>query len=171
MRATLGRTGVSWRDLERGEEAVGILNSSEPRMKHRRAATADFADSADKDASEKFLPHPRQQRNPRFIRDVLKTSEQIVQSPGLHGRVRSLTLNHVSEAATMIARLRPFWSCALLLVTIFGSPSPAAPPTTAPVEGLRENTPAVFALTNLRIVTEPGKTIDKGTIVIRDGVI
>ncbi len=47
----------------------------------------------------------------------------------------------------------------------------AAPPNTTPVEGLRENTPAVFALTNLRIVTEPGKTIDQGTIVLRDGVI
>jgi imidazolonepropionase-like amidohydrolase len=47
----------------------------------------------------------------------------------------------------------------------------AAPPVTAPVEGLRENTPAVFALTNLRIVTEPGKLIEKGTIIIRDGVI
>ncbi len=47
----------------------------------------------------------------------------------------------------------------------------AAPPSTAPVDGLRENTPAVFALTNLRIVSEPGKVIEKGTIVIRDGVI
>jgi N-acetylglucosamine-6-phosphate deacetylase len=40
-----------------------------------------------------------------------------------------------------------------------------------PVEGLRQNTPAVHALTNLRIVPEPGKLIEKGTIVIRDGVI
>ena len=49
--------------------------------------------------------------------------------------------------------------------------SPAAPPTTAPVVGLRQNTPAVFALTNLRIVPEPGQFIEKGTIVVRDGVI
>src|SRR3954453_1596993 len=47
----------------------------------------------------------------------------------------------------------------------------AAPPSTPPVVGLAQNTPAVFALTNLRIVPEPGKTIEKGTIVIRDGVI
>src|SRR3954447_25310256 len=49
--------------------------------------------------------------------------------------------------------------------------SPAAPPSTTPVVGLAQNTPAIFALTNLRIVPEPGKVIDKGTIVVRDGVI
>jgi imidazolonepropionase-like amidohydrolase len=47
----------------------------------------------------------------------------------------------------------------------------AAPPTTPPVIGLAQNTPAVFALTNARIVPEPGKVIEKGTIVVRDGVI
>ncbi|HUE74508.1 MAG TPA: amidohydrolase family protein, partial [Pirellulaceae bacterium] len=47
----------------------------------------------------------------------------------------------------------------------------AAPPSTRPVEGLRDNTPAVWALTNAKIVTEPGKVIDKGTIVVKDGVI
>src|SRR5205085_4686663 len=47
----------------------------------------------------------------------------------------------------------------------------AAPPSTPPVVGLAQNTPAVYALTNMRIVPEPGKTIEKGTIVIRDGVI
>src|SRR5262245_60862414 len=47
----------------------------------------------------------------------------------------------------------------------------AAPPSTPPVIGLAQNTPAIYALTNARIVPEPGKVIDKGTIVIRDGVI
>ena len=47
----------------------------------------------------------------------------------------------------------------------------AAPPSTDPVSGLREHTPAFFALTNVRIIPEPGKLIEKGTIVIRDGVI
>src|SRR4051812_253590 len=47
----------------------------------------------------------------------------------------------------------------------------AAPPSTPPVIGLAQNTPAVYALTNVRIVPEPGKLIEKGTIVIRDGVI
>src|SRR4051794_35301113 len=47
----------------------------------------------------------------------------------------------------------------------------AAPPGTAPVIGLAQNTPTVYALTNVRIVPEPEKLIEKGTIVIRDGVI
>src|SRR5439155_24706821 len=47
----------------------------------------------------------------------------------------------------------------------------AAPPSTPPVVGLAQNTPAVYALTNVRIVPEPGKLIEKGTVVIRDGVI
>ncbi|MBM4167809.1 MAG: amidohydrolase family protein [Ignavibacteria bacterium] len=42
---------------------------------------------------------------------------------------------------------------------------------TAPVVGLRENTPAVHAFVNARIVVAPGKTIAKGTLVVRSGVI
>src|SRR5262245_920839 len=47
----------------------------------------------------------------------------------------------------------------------------AAPPETKIVEGLRDKTPAVHALTNARIVLAPGRILDKGTIVIRDGII
>lgn len=47
----------------------------------------------------------------------------------------------------------------------------AAEPTTASVEGLRHNTPRLHALTNATLVTAPGNTIEKGTIVIRDGLI
>jgi len=43
--------------------------------------------------------------------------------------------------------------------------------TTKPVEGIRSNTPAVHALKNLTIIPSPGKKIEKGTIVIRDGII
>src|SRR5205809_4773503 len=39
------------------------------------------------------------------------------------------------------------------------------------VEGLHDNTPTVHALINAKIVTAPGKTIEKGTLVIRDGII
>jgi imidazolonepropionase-like amidohydrolase len=40
-----------------------------------------------------------------------------------------------------------------------------------PVYGMHENTPNVHAFINARIVTSPGHVIDKGTLVIRDGVI
>ncbi len=39
------------------------------------------------------------------------------------------------------------------------------------VVGLRENTPAVFALTNATVVTEPGNVTNNATIVVRDGII
>src|SRR3954466_8740579 len=66
------------------------------------------------------------------------------------------------------------WSALFATVVLAGLMAhhgSAAPPSTPPVVGLAQNTPAIFALTNLRIVPEPGKTIEKGTIVVRDGVI
>lgn len=40
-----------------------------------------------------------------------------------------------------------------------------------PVAGLRDNTPSVHAFVNVRIVQSAGKVIEKGTLVIRDGLI
>jgi len=40
-----------------------------------------------------------------------------------------------------------------------------------PAVGIREHTPAVHALKNLTIVVSPGKKVEHGTIVVRDGVI
>ena len=40
-----------------------------------------------------------------------------------------------------------------------------------PAVGIHQNTPSVHAFTNARIVTAPGKVIEKGTLVIRDGTI
>jgi imidazolonepropionase-like amidohydrolase len=62
---------------------------------------------------------------------------------------------------------------ALALLTVVFPPfvASAAPPSTRPVEGLRENTPEIHALTGARIVVAPGRVIEKGTLVIRDGVI
>ncbi len=47
----------------------------------------------------------------------------------------------------------------------------AVPPRTAPSDGLRENPPSTHALTGARLVIAPGKVIEKGTVVIRDGAI
>jgi imidazolonepropionase-like amidohydrolase len=65
------------------------------------------------------------------------------------------------------ARLRSFGFLTLLVAA---STSPAQV-TTAPKQGIRENDPRLHALTNARIVTAPGKAIEKGTVLIRDGVI
>ena len=42
---------------------------------------------------------------------------------------------------------------------------------TTPVEDLRHNPPGVHALTGARIVVAPGRVLQRGTLVIRDGVI
>lgn len=65
------------------------------------------------------------------------------------------------------ARVSRFVFLALLLCGV----SSLAQVTTVPKQGIRENNPRLHALTNARIVTAPGKTIEKGTILIRDGVI
>ena len=47
----------------------------------------------------------------------------------------------------------------------------SAQQTAVPLEGLRDGTPRLHALTNARIVTEPGKVIERGTVVVRDGLV
>jgi len=42
---------------------------------------------------------------------------------------------------------------------------------TKPIEGIRENTPQVHALINAKIVQGLGRIIEKGVVVLRDGVI
>lgn len=42
---------------------------------------------------------------------------------------------------------------------------------TSPTDGMRENTPAVFAFTNATIITAPGSTLSGATLVVRNGVI
>ncbi|NQT13609.1 MAG: amidohydrolase family protein, partial [Planctomycetes bacterium] len=59
-------------------------------------------------------------------------------------------------------------------LTLFGfAPESArgAPPSTKPVEGLRENTPDVHALVGGRIIVAPGRVIEEGTVVVSAGVI
>lgn len=56
-------------------------------------------------------------------------------------------------------------------VTLSLYPTSAADPSTTPVTGLRENTPRYHAFVGARIVAAPGRAIEKGTLVIRDGVI
>ena len=59
------------------------------------------------------------------------------------------------------------WFAAALAFAV----SSSAQVTTVPKQGIRENDPRVHALTNALIVTAPGKVIEKGTVLIRDGLI
>ena len=58
-----------------------------------------------------------------------------------------------------------------LLAFFFCCISCPAQVTTSPQQGIRENDPRVHALINARVITAPGKTIEKGTILLRDGLI
>ncbi len=61
---------------------------------------------------------------------------------------------------------------ALGLASLLNGPAAAASRTvTTPVEGLRDASPRVHALVGGRIVVAPGRVIENGTLVIRDGVI
>jgi hypothetical protein len=71
------------------------------------------------------------------------------------------------RSASYSTRLGWFLFSELLLSTIVCQ----AQVTTAPKQGIRENDPRTHALTNARIVTAPGKSIEKGTVLIRGGVI
>ncbi|MGH7496435.1 MAG: amidohydrolase family protein [bacterium] len=65
----------------------------------------------------------------------------------------------------------PFCRCRFLLITFIVTFNLSLLAQTAPVEGLRDNTPKVHALINARIVTAPGSVIARGTVVVRDGLI
>jgi N-acetylglucosamine-6-phosphate deacetylase len=58
-----------------------------------------------------------------------------------------------------------------MVVALTLTPLVAQPPDTTPPNGLRDNTPACHALTNATVITAPGRTVHRGTVVIRDGVI
>lgn len=79
---------------------------------------------------------------------------------------------NLSPVTTKGSRMRfDAWRPARMLVWIVGVHMVTAAETTVPPDRVRENTPVVFALTNARIVISPGKVIDKGTLVVRDGII
>src|SRR4051812_30683951 len=67
--------------------------------------------------------------------------------------------------------VRAFCLTVLMTLCWFGFVGRAQPPSTVPPNGLRDNTPDVHALLNAKIVTSAGKTIEKGTLILRDGVI
>lgn len=60
----------------------------------------------------------------------------------------------------------------IVVVLALGAGALAAPPvSTTPIEGLRDASPRTHALVGGRIVVSPGNVIERGTLVLRDGVI
>jgi imidazolonepropionase-like amidohydrolase len=65
--------------------------------------------------------------------------------------------------------MRQSMLCGLMLACV--GTMAAAQQSTLPLEGLRNPPPTRFVLSNARIVTAPGESIERGIIVIRDGRI
>ncbi|HJT33483.1 MAG TPA: amidohydrolase family protein [Pirellulales bacterium] len=63
------------------------------------------------------------------------------------------------------------WFGALMVIAAMAAQVSADVPTTTPAAGLREGAPAAHAFTGARIVVAPGEVIQRGTLVIRDGVV
>ncbi len=70
---------------------------------------------------------------------------------------------------------RPRWFVVVMTLSVgwwvIGASLLAAPPSTRPVEGLREHTPQTHALINARVVVAPGQVLEKADVVVRDGAI
>ena len=79
-------------------------------------------------------------------------------------------LSHHSSLSSHTANntMKGLLSC--VLGVVFLAVRPAVAQTTPP-EGIRKNTPRVHAFINARIVQAPGRVIERGTMVVRDGVI
>jgi imidazolonepropionase-like amidohydrolase len=60
---------------------------------------------------------------------------------------------------------------ALLGLALVAAAPPPAAAQTRPVEGLRQNEAGVHAFVDARIVTAPGRVLERGTLVIRDGIV
>jgi imidazolonepropionase-like amidohydrolase len=69
----------------------------------------------------------------------------------------------------MLSLLHPrVTACCLLL---FALPIADLGAQTAPAEGIRKHPPSVYAFVNARIVRAPGTILERGTLIVRDGVI
>lgn len=66
---------------------------------------------------------------------------------------------------------KPILFAAILSLLFFSGIFDIAKAQISPPIGLRQNNVGVFALTNAKIVTSPGKIIRKGSLVIRNGII
>jgi len=68
-------------------------------------------------------------------------------------------------------RQKIFGNSMLIIWSLLQTISAHAQVSAERVEGLRDNTPRWHAITGARLVLAPGKVIEKGTLVMRDGVI
>ena len=78
------------------------------------------------------------------------------------------------RAQTSVPAARPAVAskfCAAAVFTVGLLASAHGQVSTTPIEGLRDATPRAHAIVGARIVTAPGVVIDRGTVILRDGVI
>jgi len=81
--------------------------------------------------------------------------------------IASITLPNGMHAHSRIVP----WLALIVAITAHANVATGGAPSTTPPEGLRDATPTVYALVGGRLVAEPGKVVENGTIVIQDGLI
>lgn len=59
----------------------------------------------------------------------------------------------------------------LTLILIYNQLSGGTPPSTTPVQGIRQNRPDIHALVGARLQRTPDEVIEQGTLIFRNGVI
>ena len=107
--------------------------------------------------------------NPAFCGGVRK-----VVPPSLVENGMKLQLQHCERVAAALwtgARRGPLTGLVAVVAGVTSACVGIAAPATTPPRGLRENTPAVHALVGAKIVIAPGRVIERGTIVLRNGEI
>jgi imidazolonepropionase-like amidohydrolase len=67
--------------------------------------------------------------------------------------------------------MKPALRALSALACLLAAPVVPAQQSTLPADGIRDATPRLVALTNARIVIAPGQVVERGTVVIRDGVV
>lgn len=80
-----------------------------------------------------------------------------------------VTAGHAEHS--IFNRQKIFGNSMLIIWSLLQTISANAQVSAERVEGLRDNTPRWHAITGARLVLAPGKVIEKGTLVMRDGVI
>ncbi|MBC7940406.1 MAG: hypothetical protein H7Z19_11680, partial [Chitinophagaceae bacterium] len=77
----------------------------------------------------------------------------------------------MKAAVILSSTVSAFPAVAVTAFLLIGSGQTAAQTSTERAQGMRDNTPRWHAITQARLVVSPGRVVEGGTLVMKDGVI